>query len=198
MPRKRSAQERLPHAVVGDVAQAPAPAQEEAGPDLEAQVQAGLAEVFAEFQTLLKNDPALDEQIREQMENEVRNALKEAAASPVAASAPDHADWTGAVETLKKAGAVEDDEANDLIRQLDGALQPLQKRESQLAIEFSRRLATDGQEKAIAWFQQASKEAAESQDDDSSAQPLDDSPASLRNEVVNSRSRRLRGPPRRR
>lgn len=194
MPRKRSAQERLPHAVVGEVAEAPA--QEEAGQ--EAQVQAGLEEVFAEFQALLKNDPALDEQIREQLEDEVRSALKEAAASPAAASVPGRADWMGAIETLKKVGDFEDGEANDLIRQLDGALQPLQKRESQLAIEFSRRLATDGQEKAIAWFQQASKEAAESQDDDSAGQPLDDNPASLRNEVVNSRSRRPRGPPRRR
>ena len=74
--------------------------------------------------------------------------------------------------------------------------QPLQRRESQLAIEFSRRLQTDGEEKALAWFRKeaaALNNAPEGERAAPTRPSADVSP--LRSETIHSRSRRLRGPP---
>ena len=107
----------------------------------------------------------------------------------------ERSDWLQAVEVLKQAGALDDAQAGDLVRKLDDALQPLRRRNVQLAVEFSRRFAEDG-EQALAWYrEQVSKDAAA---DTPSASPIpmgQDVPHGL-NMITTSRSRRLRGPPR--
>ena len=100
------------------------------------------------------------------------------------------------MQALQDAGELEGTDAESLIRRLDEALQPLERKESKLAIEFSRRLADDGEQEALEWLrQQADKPQAGSDDTGSKESPGRRPATSLRGDVVNSRSRRLRGPP---
>ncbi|MDH5822019.1 hypothetical protein QFW77_03290 [Luteimonas sp. RD2P54] len=171
---------------------APAAASREVG-DL---VQSGMEKLQQQFQTILQGDAELGPEQREQMGQFFEQALASAAASsaPLSEEVFDRATWRETVELLRQSGGVAEDEADDLIRCLNDALEPLERRESQLAVEFSRRMAADGEEKAIEWLRAQTDKGSAQQAQRPVALPQDDHP-SLRNEVVKSRSRRLRGPP---
>lgn len=146
----------------------------------------------------LQDDPSLDRDTRELLRQQFAQALSDVGTGEnEPAGIPDRAVWMDAVQALQASGDISGSEANDVIRQINHALQPLQRRESQLAIEFSRRLQSEGEEKALAWFREESKH-----DKDVPVAGGGSRPASpgksppLRNEAVNSRSHRLRGPPR--
>ncbi len=149
-----------------------------------------------QLDTALQDDPSLDRDARDALMQQFEDAIAGAGSHGATAAAfADRSVWMEAVQSLQSSGAMGESEANDLIRQINQALQPLQRRESQLAIEFSRRLQTEGEEKALAWFR---KEAAALTINaaDSERSPLPSADVSpIRSEVVNSRSRRLRGPP---
>lgn len=163
-----------------------------------ADIKAGMDDFLRQLDSALREDPSLDRDARDALMQQFEDAMGGAnngdAGASIAALA-DRSLWMDAVQSLQSSGAMGENEANDLIRQINQALQPLQRRESQLAIEFSRRLQTDGEEKALAWFR---KEAA-ALNNDTTAEPVSARPSAdvspLRSEVVNSRSRRLRGPP---
>lgn len=107
----------------------------------------------------------------------------------------ERSDWLQAVEVLKQAGALDESEAGDLVRKLDDALLPLRTRNVQLAMEFSRRYAEDG-EQALAWYrEQVAKADAPQASTATPLPPGQDVPHGL-NMITASRSRRLRGPPR--
>lgn len=155
---------------------------------------AEMDEMMRQFDAALQeqNDPALDRDMREMLRQQFAEALNHQGA---VASLPDRGVWMDAVHALQTSGEIDEEEVNQLIRQINHALEPLQRRESQLAIEFSRRLQSEGQDEALAWFR---KESQKDTDDGSAAPgagPAVDPPPLLRTEVVNSRSRRLRGPP---
>lgn len=160
----------------------------------------GMDELRQQFDAALQdlqNDPALDPAMRETLRQQFAQAMKDVASGEsTLAALPDRAMWMDAVQALQASGAVGESEVNELIRQVNQALQPLQRRESQLAIEFSRRIQTEGQEKALAWFrEETGKASAESTKDATPPPPHSDGSPLLRSEVVNSRSRHLRGPP---
>ena len=103
------------------------------------------------------------------------------------------------LDQLKQLAADADDGDGALVRQLTSAIAPLELRRTKIAIEFSRRLQTDGQESALAWYRAQQQEAEQSST--LSAEQFDSGSnvvRSLRDEVTSSRSRRLRGPPTRR
>ena len=159
-----------------------------------------MAQLMGEFEAMLASNPAIDREAREQIQADFSRALEDASetAARATASIPDRASWSDTVHALQDNGAIGDEEANELIRTFDASLQPLERRESRVALEFARILATEGEEKALAWFRsQAVNAAAGSADAGASRPPKDSAGATLRTEVVNSRSRRLRGPPRR-
>lgn len=177
-------------------AAAPQPAKGEAAHGVEQLVQAGMEKLQQQFQAILQDDATLGAEQRDQMARFLEQSLENAAAStgPASGEVFDRAAWMETVELLRQSGSVPGDEADDLVRRLNDALEPLERRESQLALEFSRRMATEGQEKAIEWLRgQTEKESAQKAQE-SAALPQDDHPP-MRNEVVRSRSRRLRGPP---
>ena len=89
------------------------------------------------------------------------------------------------------------DDANAMVRRLTEALEPLQRRESMLAIEFSRRMQAEGEEAALAWFREATSNESRADAAQSVPSPADAQPA-LKAEAVNSRTSRPRGPPLRR
>jgi len=173
------------------------PVDEAAGqPEASAFLQKGMADIQRQFQSLLENDTSLDVGQREHMGRFFEQALQDAAASPTSLSEDvfDTNAWRQTVDQLRLRGDVDQDEADHLIRSLNDALAPLERRESKLAIEFSRRLETEGEEKAIAWLR---SQPAHDADVPPKAQPHPAAEAftALRTDVVNSRSRRLRGPP---
>lgn len=155
-----------------------------------------MSKVQQQFQSLLRNDANLSPEQREQMERFLEQSLREAASSsePIREEIFDPATWRDTVDTLRRSGNIADNDADHLIRSLNDALAPLERRESKLAIEFSRRMATDGEEKAVEWLRQQTEADAAQKAQDPAPVPQGDY-APLRSEVVNSRSRRLRGPP---
>ena len=158
-----------------------------------------ISSLLREFEGILRDDPSIDPASREHFQKQFEQALDQAAADPVPVGAlPDRATWLDAIEMLRQSGAVEEGEVNNLVRQIDQALEPLQRRESQLALEFSRRIREEGQERALAWFREQSARVTE---DNGAATLIPGSSSDLSprigSDVVNSRSRRLRGPPQR-
>ena len=177
-------------------AEAPVPG-DAVSASVEAMVREGMGKLQEQFQEILQADAGLDAEQREQMGEVFGQVLQSAAASPepVSEDVFDRNRWRQTVELLRQTGGVAEDEADELIRTLNDALAPLERRESQLALEFSRRMAADGEQAAIDWLRsQTDKETAD-QAQEASRIPQGDHP-SLRSEVVRSRSRLLRGPPR--
>lgn len=160
-----------------------------------------MGQLLGEFESVLAANPAIDRETREQLQADFSRALEDAAetAASTTASLPDRASWSDTVQALQENGAIGGEEANELIRTFDASLQPLERRESRVALEFARLLATEGEEKALDWFRsQATQASAGSAAATATGgAPRDSADAALRSEVVNSRSRRPRGPPRR-
>src|SRR5690606_21791911 len=155
--------------------------------------------LLGQFQELLQQEAGLEREDREELARVFEQALQDASTSPqsAASDAFDTSTWRETVEMLLQGGFVEQGEADHLIRSLNEALAPLQRRESRLAMEFSRRVETDGQEKALEWFRQASKAGQEpaAARVSGAAAPERTTGSPLRVDTVNSKSRRLRGPP---
>jgi hypothetical protein len=158
--------------------------------------EAALNELLAEFENGLQDHHELDAETREAMREQLKQLMADAAATSggAAFNVPERSEWVQAVEALQKSGELKEDDARDLMRQLDEALAPLERRESKLAIEFSKRLSTEGEDSALAWLKQEAAKLTETQKTPAPATRQNKS--SLRSEVVNSRSRRLRAPPR--
>jgi len=162
-----------------------------------AEAASGMKDFLKQLDAALQEDPSLDRDARDDLMQQVQDAMSATAAVGANAAPFDRSVWMDAVQSLQSSGAMGENEANELIRQINQALQPLQRRESQLAIEFSRRLQTEGEEKALAWFRKEAAGTAHAVDAQRMSQPSPsaDNISPLRSEVVNSRSRRLRGPP---
>lgn len=150
--------------------------------------------LLQELETVLRAEPGLDSDMRQMLQAQFAEALEIAERDPRAtASVPARGEWLDAIDALKQSGLLADGEVNDLIRQIDGALAPLERRESRLAIEFSRRIQEQGQEQALEWFRQA--RAAEDDPSVEADAPRAGTVPAAGSEVIQSRSRRLRGPP---
>lgn len=140
-------------------------------------------------------DAGLDREEQEFLGAYFDQVVQDSAAGAGDTKALEHSDWVRAVEVLKQAGAVDESQASDLLRKLDDALQPLKRRNVQLAMEFSRRYGED-REQALAWYrEQVSKADADEAGTASPAPAGADAFVAL-NMITDSRSRRLRGPPR--
>lgn len=155
--------------------------------------------LLGQFHELLQQEGSLGHEDRDELARVFEQALQDSAASG-STSTPDAFDastWRETVEMLLQGGFVEQGEADHLIRSLNDALAPLQRRESRLAMEFSRRVESEGQEKALEWFREASKadQAGAAARAPGAAAPDRAAVTPLRTDTVNSKSRRLRGPP---
>lgn len=106
--------------------------------------------------------------------------------------------WTQAIDQLSKRGEIQESEANELIRKIDQALKPLRRRESQIAIEFGRRMQTDGRESALAWYKTETAKLRKAEDETSSELGFNGNPQPQNSDTVQLKSRRPRGPPHRR
>jgi len=153
-------------------------------------------QLIRQFSTALSDDSDVDRDTAEFLTAQLTDALHKTAQAPDQMVEIDKSEWFATVRALQESGAMQEDEGNALIRQIDKALEPLDRRESKLAFEFSRRLREQGQEAALAWFR---TESAKLQEEDKAEAPphgFGTPEASLDSETIQSRSRRLRGPPR--
>lgn len=154
-----------------------------------------MAALSKQFAELLQESGNLDQESASQLARMFDEALADVSDAPSHRSVSSgRSEWTDAVASLQKIGEISEDESIELTRRLNEALEPLERRETQVALEFSRRLSEDGEESALAWLREQS-----AKDDGLAAAKAVDAPRSdsktLSSETVKSRSRRLRGPP---
>ncbi len=173
----------------------------ETSPAPVAALDSGMEELLRQFEEALhelENDPAMDLATRTMLRDQFTQSMRDMKqGNDTAVEIPDRAMWMDALQALQASGAVASDEVDELIRQVNQALQPLQRRDTRIALEFSRRLSTEGEEKALAWFrtETAKSRAEDGESIAAPAAPVASVTPILRGDVVNSRSRRLRGPP---
>jgi hypothetical protein len=147
-----------------------------------------------DFDASLQADADLDQEGREFLSQQFRTAVREAASSGATSRPLERSDWLETLEALRDMGVVDEDESNTLVRQLDQALQPLQSRNVQVALEFSRRCSEQDEQGALEWLRAQTAEAPKAQQPSSPPSPQLKHAASG-DTVTQSRSRRLRGPP---
>lgn len=166
------------------------------GDQASADLQRMIEELLSDFDALLRKDPNLDADDRERLKTEFKTAAENAVSGGTHQLVlPDKAQMLETVAGLQNAGALSEREAIDLSRTLDEALKPLERRETQLAVEFARRMQSDGKESALAWLQEQQEKTAE-EASRSKMLPEDRGVKPLRGDIVKSRSRRSRAPPR--
>lgn len=162
-------------------------------------VEAQKEELLRQFLDLLGDDPSLDGADRAQIQQELSNALDAVGRSGEVFEAPDRAVWMDAAKVLHAAGAVADDEANALIRQLDGALSAFERKESKFAMEFSSRMLRDGEAAALEWLRQNRQvllgEVTGTAAQSAMSNGIGRDPLVLGTDVIQSKARRVRGPP---
>lgn len=162
-------------------------------------VEAQKEEALQQFFDLLGEDPSLDGETREQIRRELSAALDAVESPQNAFEIPDRGLWTDAAKALQSAGAVSDDEANALLRQLDDALSAFDRKESKFALEFSQRMARDGEDAALEWLRQNRQvllgEGGGSAGNAGMSNGIGNPPPVMATDATRSRARRVRGPP---
>lgn len=162
-------------------------------------VEAQKDELLRGFMDLLGDDPSLDAGDCARIQQELEQALEAVSRSGLPLEAPDPAVWKEAARALHAAGAVNDDEANALVRQLDDALSAFERKESRFALEFSQRMSRDGEDAALEWLRQNRQvllsDGTAAADATAMSQGIGREPRMLATDAIRSRSGRVRGPP---
>lgn len=188
-PRKRPAPN------IGVASQAAVQVQDESPAVSEPTKEEALRQqVIADFEASLRDQSSLDDGDLDGLLETFRQAVQETpldvALTPLAPE-----DLALALNGLVDNGILAEEERNDLSRKIDDALAPLQTPDVQMAMEFASRCERDGEEAALEWFKNERIKLEQSGQED--AAPAATSGMPDRDSIVNSKSRRLRGPPRR-
>lgn len=164
------------------------------------QVGAGEAELairrqFIEnFEAGLLDEPGIDREDIAYIMQFFRQAIMDAPlGSGLTPARPE--DFSEALNAMVAGGLLDETTRIDAERQIREALAPLDTEEVQLALEYARRLETDGEERALEWFMARRKEI----ETQSVAKKANGSPtaaaAAAGHATTRSRARRPRGPP---
>lgn len=162
-----------------------------AGPAAEDASAGQREQLLAEFSASLDRRDDLDDESREFLLQQYRDAV-ESAPADLRLEVPDREQWIETVDALKANGLLSDEDSNDLIRSFDEAVEPLKSPEFRDALEFARRCRDDGEDAAFAWLETRKQEATESSRDH--VVPAGGDPHPLGG-VAERRVRRPRGPP---
>lgn len=142
-----------------------------------------------EFEASLRSQDGVDEEGVTFLLDAFRSAVQEVSLDS-ALSPPDPDELIRTLNRLAESGLIDEEDRNALSRQFEVALEPLEDKRVQVALEYAQRLERDGEEKALQWLNaQRSEQEAQEQ-----GTPSNESPR-LRQSITQSRSRRLRGPP---
>lgn len=158
--------------------------------------QAMRQEVIDDFEASLRDHDGLDPEGLAFLLDTFRDAVNDTPLDAQLQPLDAHA-ISQNLDALVTNGVLEEDDRNALSRQLNDALAPLQRPQVQLATEYAQRIARDGEAEALAWYQEQTRklqvqDAAATQD-----APGDFAGFNAHDAITSSRSRRLRGPPRR-
>jgi len=121
-------------------------------PNVSKIVDQGRVELQKQFESFLSGEQGMDPAERQELARLFQQSMDDAARSPDTAAPFDRNAWRNTVESLQTVGGLSEDEAARLIRSLNDALDAFESRESQVAVEFARRLEADGQDSAVAWL----------------------------------------------
>lgn len=148
--------------------------------------------ILAEFESALRDEPGVGQEGLDFLMPYLRDAVEQASLQPFRAEI-DPAAWMAAFDGIV-GDALDEGERNALVRQLNEAVEPLGDQKTQVALEFARRVQTDGQAAALAWLEEHKKLAGKA--DAQAPLPMaGDRPPVGAQAITRSRSRRLRGPP---
>lgn len=195
-PRKRPAPDSASATRIAVPAvDAPAPGADTANQVPGFDPQQAASELLEQIDGLLRGDASIAPEERESVTDQFAAALREVIDKGDYANIDTGSVLKDSVDQLKQLAAQIDDDDSGLVRQLNTALAPLERRETEVALEFSRRLQAEGQESALAWLRKQQQSDARDAAASGQAVPDRDPAQASRDEVTRSRSRRLRGPP---
>lgn len=196
-PRKKPSEQQTPMALGAKDAKSVEQSSSDGGTS-HFDAQEAARGLLADFESALRGSSAGSTGEEQALTDQFAAALRDVAANGDFSAVPDKAAWQSAVEDLQQSGSLTPNESRDLLQQLDIALAPLEKQETKVALEFSRRMQSDGQERALAWLREQQEGSGEETEETSGSQIAPNSrPAQLSgDEITQSRSRRVRGPPR--
>lgn len=148
--------------------------------------------ILAEFESALRDEPGIGQEGLDFLMPFLRDAVEQASLQPARAEV-EPAAWMSAFDALV-GDALEEGERNALVRQLNEAVEPFSDDKTKVALEFAKRVQSEGQASALAWLEEQKKKA-----EKKAAQ----APPPVERErvpvgagaITRSRSRRLRGPP---
>ena len=149
--------------------------------------------ILAEFESALREQPGIGPEGLDFLMPFMRDAVEQASLAPSRVEL-DAKSWMATFDAIV-GDTLDEAERNAFVRQLNEAIEPLNEAGTKVALEFARRLQSDGEVAALDWLAEqrraAEKEAA------AAASPGDrrSVPAPGPQTITRSRSRRLRGPP---
>ncbi len=114
-------------------------------------VQKGQAELQQQFESFLGGEQGMDAAERQEMARLFQQSMVDASTTGPEQQFDRNA-WRNTVESLQQSSGMSDDEAAQLIRSLNNALDAFESRESQLVLEFTRRIESEGEAAALAWY----------------------------------------------
>lgn len=114
-------------------------------------VQKGQDELQVQFESFLSGEQGMDADERKEMARLFQQSMVDASATS-AEQQFDRNAWRNTVESLQQSSGMSDEDAAQLIRSLNNALDSFESRESQLVLEFTRRIESDGEAAALAWY----------------------------------------------
>lgn len=188
-PRRPATTQRKPRPVLQQVWEAPAAETSEP-------VKNGFDadKAVADFEAALREQPGFDEGALEEILGQYREAVQNVSLEPNLTPVLDRQTLVETVGLLARNQSITEEECAELLRRFDEAMEPLQRRDVQIALEYAERCNKDGEEKALEWLKQQNASSSEDAETDASIDPEGQKPF-LRQAITKSKARRLRGPP---
>jgi len=121
-------------------------------PNVSKIVEQGRVELQQQFESFLSSEQGMDPAERQELARLFQQSMEDAARAPETAAPFDRNAWRNTVESLQTVGGLSEDDAARLIRSLNDALDAFESKESKIAVEFARRIESDGQDSAIDWL----------------------------------------------
>ncbi len=146
--------------------------------------------VLEELEAALREQPGLDAEGLDFALKHFKEAVFSAPLDPQV-DVQNATAWTDMLNTLVDGGLLQEGDRNDLTRDFEAAMHSLAEPDVALAIEFAKRLESDGEAEAIAWLQQRR----DADDVAACEQQSSTTDVVAKDQITRSRSRRVRGPP---
>ncbi len=147
-----------------------------------------------DFEAGLREEPGIDRDDIDHIMQFFRQAVLDA---PLGAglqpATPE--DFAAALNAMVAGGLLDESTRVDAERQIREAFAPLETEEVQIALEYARRLKSDGEERALEWFMARRKDVETQSVAKKTNQSVTASAASEKYSTTKSRARRPRGPP---